>query len=492
MVLPIVALAFALLSPPEASASGDACAARRLLEAANFSSCRLKAASKAAKVGSGIKDEKCDRVLRKKERVVARDCSSTPAPSLTDLRDFLSEATSDVVAAVHGGDSSMLGDSDAEPAERDNVFGVLEFTREIKCGSQVDGQDSAEVFRVPVRSLSLSAEPELETWPEVWVVDPERSEAAQRRQTIGSALADAPDGARVYVCPGSYEERVEINKRHELRSLGGASRTIIDVSGLRSGIPVDINNSAVFEGFTVTGAHARDSCFYGVIYAAGRRPEPDQETVSRIAIRQNHIVYNWACKGGAIHVNPFSRLGADGDVYKGVIHTTVANNVVAHNDTGEGFGIYANIGDGRSTALVTNNVVTETRALFDNGAGNPANSTGIRTGADADRPDRGSESGWIRVENNIITNHDMALWNWDSAPMSESYNLCWNNRFSAPKVKCIIADPRFLARPGFIPGPRSPAIDGGNPARSFNDTDGSRNDIGAYGGPGGSWTAVAP
>ena len=128
MLLPIVALAFALLSPPEASASGDACAARRLLEAANFSSCRLKAASKAAKVGSGIKDEKCDRVLRKKEHVVAQDCSSTPAPSLTDLRDFLSEATSDVVAAVHGGDSSMLGDSDAEPAEPDNVFGVLVFT----------------------------------------------------------------------------------------------------------------------------------------------------------------------------------------------------------------------------------------------------------------------------------------------------------------------------------------------------------------------------
>jgi hypothetical protein len=491
MALPIVALAFALSSPPEASASGDACAARRLLEAANFSSCRLKAASKAAKVGSGIKDEKCDRVLRKKERVVARDCSSTPAPSLTDLRDFLSETTSDVVAAVHGGDSSMLGDSDAEPAEPDNVFGVLEFTREIKCGSQVDGQDSAEVFRVPVRSLSLSAEPELETWPEVWVVDPERSEAARRRQTIGSALADAPDGARVYVCPGSYEEKVKINKHHELRSLGGASRTIIDVSGLSSGSPVGISNSAVFEGFTVTGAHARDYCFTGVIKVSGRRPESDQETVSRIAIRQNHIVYNWACKGGAIYVSPWKVSDADGNPYNPVIHTTVANNVVAHNEALPGVGIYAHIGGGRSTVLVTNNVVTDTHTRSADGE-ETSPGVGISTGANSDRPDRGSESGWIRVENNIITNHYTALRNGSSAPMSESYNLCWNNDFIGSEATCIIADPRFLARPGFVPGSRSPAIDGGNPARSFNDTDGSRNDIGVYGGPGGSWTAVAP
>ncbi len=33
----------------------------------------------------------------------------------------------------------------------------------------------------------------------------------------------------------------------------------------------------------------------------------------------------------------------------------------------------------------------------------------------------------------------------------------------------------------------SPCIDAGNPARDFNDTDGSRNDQGAYGGPYGNW-----
>ena len=33
----------------------------------------------------------------------------------------------------------------------------------------------------------------------------------------------------------------------------------------------------------------------------------------------------------------------------------------------------------------------------------------------------------------------------------------------------------------------SPCIDAGNPSSEYNDTDGSRNDMGAYGGPKGSW-----
>ena len=40
----------------------------------------------------------------------------------------------------------------------------------------------------------------------------------------------------------------------------------------------------------------------------------------------------------------------------------------------------------------------------------------------------------------------------------------------------------FHLRPGF-----SAAIDVGDPDPVFDDVDGSRNDIGAYGGPGGAW-----
>ena len=33
----------------------------------------------------------------------------------------------------------------------------------------------------------------------------------------------------------------------------------------------------------------------------------------------------------------------------------------------------------------------------------------------------------------------------------------------------------------------SPAVDAGSPASAFNDADGSQNDMGAYGGPDGTW-----
>jgi len=35
--------------------------------------------------------------------------------------------------------------------------------------------------------------------------------------------------------------------------------------------------------------------------------------------------------------------------------------------------------------------------------------------------------------------------------------------------------------------PDSPCIDAGNPDPTFNDPDGSQNDMGAYGGPNGEW-----
>jgi hypothetical protein len=51
----------------------------------------------------------------------------------------------------------------------------------------------------------------------------------------------------------------------------------------------------------------------------------------------------------------------------------------------------------------------------------------------------------------------------------------------------IDADPLFLGNSDFHLQPGSPCIDAGNPDPQYNDNDGSRNDMGAYGGPGGDW-----
>jgi azurin len=64
--------------------------------------------------------------------------------------------------------------------------------------------------------------------------------------------------------------------------------------------------------------------------------------------------------------------------------------------------------------------------------------------------------------------------------------------FNWTSTEVINADPKFLKELSDIPrnyslASNSPCINAGDPDFQYNDTDGSRNDMGAYGGPGGDW-----
>lgn len=74
--------------------------------------------------------------------------------------------------------------------------------------------------------------------------------------------------------------------------------------------------------------------------------------------------------------------------------------------------------------------------------------------------------------------------------LDSEYSLFWDNGETYGGRNCVEADPYFTdasAADFTLQLGYSPAIDGGDPAASYNDTDGTRNDMGAYGGPLGSW-----
>ncbi|MBN2016383.1 right-handed parallel beta-helix repeat-containing protein [Candidatus Dojkabacteria bacterium] len=102
-----------------------------------------------------------------------------------------------------------------------------------------------------------------------------------------------------------------------------------------------------------------------------------------------------------------------------------------------------------------------------------------------------------QVKNNIIVNGQEygGICGWDfSGSIDISYNDVWNNKDvnyctggnSSTTVSAgtgdISKDPKFVSASDFHLQSDSPAIDTGDPDPQYNDPDGSRNDMGAYGG----------
>jgi len=98
-----------------------------------------------------------------------------------------------------------------------------------------------------------------------------------------------------------------------------------------------------------------------------------------------------------------------------------------------------------------------------------------------------TESSWINM-NNIFAGSDFEPLNSFSGPPI-TYSAFWDYETmitdTIPGIGNIISDPLFvsLANQNFQLAPNSPCINAGNPASEYNDLDGGRNDMGAYGGP---------
>ena len=90
----------------------------------------------------------------------------------------------------------------------------------------------------------------------------------------------------------------------------------------------------------------------------------------------------------------------------------------------------------------------------------------------------------LYVKNCIISNNtDRALWNGGSNDYNCYYNNGTNGNNGTLGAHDFVADPMFVSSSDLHLQSSSPCINAGTPSPMYNDLDGTRNDMGIYGGP---------
>lgn len=275
--------------------------------------------------------------------------------------------------------------------------------------------------------------------PYVWYVDGAVEESGDGRtpetafKTIAEGLAHAIRGDTVQVAAGAYLTRVTIPQG--VRLLGGnPERTTIN-GGVSPGSVVHLDPGSTIEGFTITGSGPEyfDS---GIWHSYG------EVNILHNRFTGNAVgIFTWCWDPSCAAIANIKN-----NVFVGNVRVaTDANSEAIHR-------------------LTNNTVVGNGRGIVMNNANSIA-------------------------ENNIVVQNtgDGVVGNgWNP---TVRYNDVWSNGINYSGVSAgvgsISANPLFVdaGAGNYRLQPSSPAINAGNPASAHNDRDGSRNDMGAYGGP---------
>lgn len=362
--------------------------------------------------------------------------------------------------------------------------------------------------------------------------------------TIQEGANAAGVGYAVSVAPGVYTEKVSLTGRSDLTLLGSGPRTIVrnatdykfylnyctnlTVEGFRvrggeegfrvrgsTNIVIRQNviealsqyNYAPDPGAAFYGSHSSlriegntvSNCYGGQYGGAGYFTACDLSVISNRFI--NCTAWN---SGGGFYLNTdpymtprtmrftgnfFDRNLAD---YSGAIDLTgyggrvdlqIEHNVFQRSGADYGkYGGVIKLGNRASTVRIVNNVITKP---FDNGYNFP---TAISVPATAT----------VYVANNIFTHNSYSIYagfaGLVTAEYNDSYNSVYGYSSTVPGYSgAVVQGPGNISADPLFVDPNytydyhlqagSPCVNAGNPDAVYNDADGSRNDMGAYGGP---------
>ena len=281
----------------------------------------------------------------------------------------------------------------------------------------------------------------------------------QQFKTIQDAIDAANSGDTILVAAGVYKENIQLADGVILQG-SGAEVTTIDGGG--EGIVVEGAKGSVIEGFTIT--HSGKVGRSGDIMDVGISAKYSPMTIANCRIVGNNAGIRTYFSPSNIINNIIAGNKAYG-IYILYSDSRVKNNLIYNNGS---YGIY----NSYSGPEIINNTITE-------------NLEGIYSFVSR-----------VLVKNNIIATNINAGIHWIETPDNQrevepvlSYNLVWGNNKDyinvSPGDGDISEDPMFpnLGKLDARLKESSPAIDKGDEDQNYSDPDGSRGDMGAYGGP---------
>jgi len=333
--------------------------------------------------------------------------------------------------------------------------------------------------------------------------------------TIQQAIDAAQSGDTIQVAAGTYKEALYLKSGVTLKGTGGSLTTPDDpsddavIDGYDTVRPIMCNgvSGAVVEGFTVANGAALISGGNIACYGFS-------VTIKNNLITNGRTIGSYGGYGGGVTLGGANnRLignvisnnwtwAQGGGVYSNADNTVINGNIIRGNTADYGGGIWSK---GRSE-IISNNLVDGNFSNYATGGGISINGTFIQLINNTIVNNRAgqwqhgyggglyvsTDASDIHIINNIVADNSAdnstgGVYCEASQPVLE-YNDVYNNT-RGDYYGCTAGEGSLAEDPLFINAGAdyrlqsgSPCVDAGNPSTLYNDLDGTRNDLGAYGG----------